>query len=73
MTKNRANDDQITYWDGSAGDIWIRNQELLDGQLEVFAGAAIGDAKLATGSSVIDIGCGCGATTLAAARAVGTQ
>jgi SAM-dependent methyltransferase len=73
MSKNRANDDQITYWDGTAGETWIENQELLDGQLEAFAGAAIGDAKLTAGSKVIDIGCGCGATTLAAARAIGPQ
>lgn len=69
----RANDDQIAYWDGSAGETWIANQVLLDGQLEPFAGAAIAHAGIEVGDEVLDIGCGCGATSLAAAKIVGSQ
>jgi len=70
MEETRANAEQIEFWDGVAGESWIRNQEQLDGQLAPFATAVLAGARLAPGERVLDIGCGCGATTLGAARAV---
>jgi SAM-dependent methyltransferase len=73
MEETRANNEQIEFWDGAAGDLWVRNEQLLDGQLAPFAEASVDVAQLAPGHTVLDIGCGCGATTLLAAQAVGAN
>jgi SAM-dependent methyltransferase len=65
------NEDQIAYWNGDAGDKWTRNQEILDRTLEALGLAAIEAAGPATGERVLDIGCGCGSTTIELARRVG--
>lgn len=60
-----------TYWNGPAGEKWVRLQARLDAGLRPFADAMFGAAALTAGESVVDVGCGCGATTLEAARLVG--
>jgi SAM-dependent methyltransferase len=55
-------------WNGSAGDVWVEMQEQLD---RIFAPveALLADEVAALAPrSVLDVGCGTGATTLAAAR-----
>lgn len=66
-----ANHDQVEHWNDSEaiGD-WITYQERYDRMLEPFAKLILDAAGLSPGEQVLDIGCGCGATTLAAARAV---
>ncbi len=73
MKELRANNEQTEFWDGPHGDVWVGNQELLDPQLAPFAKAALEGAQLAPGMTVLDIGCGCGATTLLAAEAVSAE
>lgn len=72
MSETETNKEQREFWDGTAGESWVRNQEQLDGQLAPFANAAVRDAGVTARQSVLDIGCGCGASTLAAARVVGS-
>lgn len=65
------NTEQIRYWNESAGPKWVRMQAQLDGQLEPFGLATAEAARVAKGESVLDIGCGCGTTSIALAREVG--
>ena len=46
-------------------------QEQMDGQLVGLGDAAISAADIAMGDRVLDVGCGCGATTIALAQLVG--
>ena len=63
--------DQAQYWNGDAGRRWVRASELLDRALSPHSEAALARAGARAGERVVDVGCGCGDTTLALARAVG--
>ena len=63
--------DQIEYWNKSGGERWVAQQAHTDAMLAPIAERAIAHAEVAAGERVIDIGCGCGATTLALADRVG--
>ncbi len=65
MSDNAA---QIEFWNGEAGDTWVQAQERMDEMLEGLTTAALDHAAPAAGQRVIDIGCGCGGTTLAIAE-----
>lgn len=67
-----SNADQIAYWNDSAGDTWARMQAALDRQLEPLGLRAMEALAPTAGERVIDIGCGCGQTTLQLAERVGT-
>ncbi len=66
-----ANREQIQYWNETAGPKWVRLQETLDAQIRPFGLAAMDRASLSEGERVLDVGCGCGETTLELARRVG--
>ncbi len=55
---------QIDYWNGAAGQKWVRDADRLDAMLGPFADAVLASAKPAAGETVIDIGCGAGALTM---------
>jgi len=66
-----ANTDQAERWN-SGEDLahWLTNQARYDRMNEPFAAMILAAAQLRPGGHVLDVGCGCGATTLAAARVV---
>jgi SAM-dependent methyltransferase len=68
-----TNAQMTDYWNGSAGEKWVRLEAVLDEQLRPFGDAVIAAARLKPGEHVLDVGCGCGATTLDAARSVGSS
>lgn len=65
------NADQIDYWNGDAGERWARYQDKLDAMLQPFSGAVLELAAIKPGERIMDIGCGCGATTFEAAERAG--
>jgi SAM-dependent methyltransferase len=62
---------QIAYWNNSAGPTWVAMQDALDAQLHDLGLRAIAALGLREGERVIDIGCGCGDTTMELAGRVG--
>jgi SAM-dependent methyltransferase len=70
-TPHEKNADQAAYWNGAGGRHWTDRQELQDQVLAPVSQALFGRTNIALGERVIDIGCGCGATTLEAASHAG--
>jgi SAM-dependent methyltransferase len=66
-----SNAEMIRNWNESAGAVWTTHEDQLDAQLAWLGTRAQQRAALREGERVIDVGCGCGATTLEIADAVG--
>jgi SAM-dependent methyltransferase len=66
------NDEQIAYWNGQAGQRWTEEQVVLDRALAAFGRGALDRAGVALREHVLDIGCGCGDSSLALADRVGS-
>ena len=62
------NTDQIEYWNGQAGERWVTAQDRLDRMLDPLSETAIERADPQPGYRVLDVGCGCGATSIAMAQ-----
>jgi SAM-dependent methyltransferase len=71
MTEPNA--DQIRYWNETAGPKWVRYEAWLDAQIGPLGRRAMDQARIAAGEHVLDVGCGCGETTLELARRVGPE
>lgn len=65
------NAQQIAYWNTQAGPRWVSHQDLLDAQIAPLGRLALERAALRPGERVIDVGCGCGHSTLEISRHVG--
>jgi SAM-dependent methyltransferase len=65
------NAEQIRYWNEVAGPTWRARRPLLDAQLRPLGREAMDRARVAPGERVLDVGCGCGDSTLDLARRVG--
>jgi SAM-dependent methyltransferase len=66
MSDNR---EQIDYWNGDAGATWVEVQARLDAMLAPVGETLLARACPARGERVLDVGCGCGDTSLAVADA----
>jgi SAM-dependent methyltransferase len=66
-----ANREQAEHWNSpeQSGE-WVTHQERYDRMLDPFTDVLLDAVRLSPGELVLDVGCGCGATTLAAARSV---
>ncbi|KRB02280.1 class I SAM-dependent methyltransferase [Lysobacter sp. Root690] len=67
------NQQQINDWNGPVGDRWLTYNDWLDERTAAYGEVAFAAAAPRPGESVLDIGCGAGATSLALARAVGAD
>ena len=58
----------VGLWNGKAGETWVNAQERVDAMLQPLSDQAVAAAAVQSGERVIDIGCGCGATSIALAE-----
>jgi len=65
------NSEQIAEWNGALGQRWIAMRQEIDRIVVPFGDAALRAAAPQPGERVIDIGCGCGDTSIEIARMVG--
>ena len=63
--------DQLAFWNGIGGEIWVARQNHTDVTLQPVSDALLAHAAPQSGERVLDVGCGCGTSTLDFARAVG--
>jgi ubiquinone/menaquinone biosynthesis C-methylase UbiE len=67
------NADQAAYWNGAAGRRWLDRQTTLDLVLGPIHEVLLDRAAVGAGERVIDIGCGCGTSTIELARQAGSK
>jgi SAM-dependent methyltransferase len=67
------NASQIDYWNDAAGRTWVELTNLLDQQIEGLGRSAMAALAPKAGERILDVGCGCGQTSLALAGAVGPK
>lgn len=70
-TAHPQNADQIAYWNGPGGQRWASRQFAQDVVLQPVLDLLIDRAAPKAGESVVDVGCGSGASTNALANKVG--
>lgn len=69
MSTTDTNPEQHDHWSGPEGDHWVTHADRYDRMLAPFADRLLAAASASPRDRVLDIGCGCGATTIAAAQA----
>src|SRR3954452_17611460 len=67
------NADQIAYWNGPGGQRWADRQQTQDIVLAPVSEILIDRANGRAGERIIDIGCGCGTTSVSLAQKVGSS
>ena len=66
------NSEQIAYWNSGAGELWVSAQQQMDAMLAPLSAVLVAKANVRPGERVIDIGCGCGDTSIAVAQQGGS-
>ena len=59
---------QIEYWNEVSGPKWVALDDVINAQIEPVGVAAMDRAEVSASDRVIDVGCGCGPTSLGLAR-----
>lgn len=65
-----SNEDQVKFWSGPTGQMWVTADDENERHLGPFGDVALQVAAARTGEKVLDVGCGCGASTLQLGRSV---
>ena len=66
-----ANTKEQEFWSGPSGQSWVAHEAAQDEVLSEVLGALMDRVGLSAGDRAIDIGCGTGALSVAAAEVVG--
>lgn len=64
------NEQQREHWNGVMGESWSSFQDALDEMMQPVSVKLLGAANIKSGERVLDIGCGCGPTTIAISKLV---
>lgn len=70
---HQSDDEQKARWNGPAGNAWVEAQAVLDEILKPFEDLLLEVVSAERGSHLLDVGCGTGGTTVAAARQLGAE
>jgi SAM-dependent methyltransferase len=65
------NADQVAFWNGPAGQHWTDRQQAQDAMLAPVSDILIDRAAAGASERIVDVGCGCGAISIALAEQVG--
>jgi SAM-dependent methyltransferase len=68
MDEPRTTQSQAELWNGRGGDAWVETQDVMDRVLQPMGDVLVDTVAELAPRRVIDIGCGSGQTTVAAAR-----
>lgn len=66
-----TNSDQYEAWNGESGSRWVANADRRDQVLAPIADLMLDRAHIAVGENILDVGCGCGTTSIAAGWVTG--
>ncbi len=59
------------FWNGDGGHSWMSFEDRLEASLSPLGNAAIAAAKIQSDDQVLDVGCGCGGSSISMAQLVG--
>ena len=65
-----TNKKQKEFWSGAGGDVWVDKQREMDIMLNPLGKNAINKIDFSDKLTILDIGCGCGDTSLDIAKKV---
>ena len=70
---SEVNKNQKGFWSGKGGEIWVERQNAMDTMLSPLGEAALNKLNFNEEENVLDIGCGCGHTTLNISKRIGSS
>ena len=70
---DQPNAGMAEFWNGNGGKHWVSRESRLESSLKVFGQQAIDAGGISPGQRILDIGFGCGETTIELAQKVGPQ
>lgn len=69
----KPNEAMRDFWSGEGGQNWVSREDRLEASLKIFGQQAIDVAEISSDDRILDIGFGCGETSLDLARLTGLQ